>query len=358
MAPAETFGTASHRMQTGPVGHSKPTAVFPSSQALWDYPSIGVDASGRIIIGAVAFPGPTGYYASVSTDGITFSAPALVVNPGMGNGGGARSRVIATNNFFRAFVPTLNASFLPTAVNRYQSSDGIHWTGPNLIATFSAPLNNSPSSPFIFYAPLLSAAGYTDGRWTTAFQINNAGFNNVYICTSDRGCGIANPQKDDEFLIGVSTSVDRRYWIGYLAFSTLNTRQLPLITQAIFFPAGQAPVGATTNTGIDPTKWILRNDRCAVGSCYSAGDFNTVASNPFASATTPFVKQDFRQTDLFQSFVQDPNAASNVPNFVPGFIPHPLGADLRALGVVEPLVEATALTALPPERTIGVVPSR
>lgn len=312
---------------TGTSWVSTSTAIFPAGAGDWDYPSIGVDGSGRVIIGAVKFPGPTGYYSAVSTDGINFSAPAFVTSSG------AQSRVVATGSLFEAFVPTLNGSFLPVAVNRYESSDGVTWSGPFSIATFGAPLNNSPSAPTIFYAPLLAAQGYPNGLWTVAFQINNGGYNNIYICTSDRGCGIVNSAPDDQFLVGTSVSADRGYWIGYLTYSTLVSRGLPLITQAIYFPAGLGPIGATTNTGIDPTSW-LPVPRCST-TCYGAGDFNTIASNPFAAATTPFVEQTARHNDLFQSFVQDPQA-SNVPNFKPAFVPYPIGADLSSIGQLVP----------------------
>jgi hypothetical protein len=317
------------------------TPVFSAAAGDWDYPSIGVDGAGRVIIGGVKFPGPSGYYSAVSSDGMTFSAPSFITSSG------AQSRVVATDTLFQAFVPTLNGSSLPIAVNRYQSSDGVTWSGPFSIATFSAPLNNSPSAPTIFYAPLLAAQGYPNGLSTVAFQINNGGYNNVYICTSDRGCGIVNPAADDQFLVGNSVSADRGYWIGYLTYSTLVSRGLPLITQAIYFPTGLPPIGATTNTGIDPTSW-LPVSRCSA-TCFGAGDFNTVASNPFASATTPFVEQTARQNDLFQSFVQDP-PASNVPNFTPKFEPYPVGSDLTNLGLAVPAQSV----ALSPELTRGI----
>lgn len=320
------------------------TAVFPAATGDWDYPSIGVDGAGRVIIGAVKFPGPTGYYSAVSSDGITFSAPSFVASSG------AQSRVVATDSLFEAFVPTLNGSHLPTSVDRYESSDGVTWSGPFSIATFSAPLNNSPSAPTIFYAPLLAAQGYPNGLWTVAFQINNGGYNNVYICTSDRGCGIVNPEADDQFLVGNSVSGDRGYWIGYLTYSTLVSRGLPLITQAIYFPPGLPAIGATTNLGIDPTSWLLlpAPSRCST-ACYGAGDFNTVASNPFANATTPFVEQTARQNDLFQSFVQDP-PTSNVSNFIPKFEAYPVGSDLTSLGQAVPAQSV----ALPPDLTKGI----
>jgi hypothetical protein len=312
------------------------------SSAGWDYPSIGVDASGRIVIGAVSYTttSANGYYATVSTDGSTFSSPALVT-AGTGTGGGAYSRVVATNNVFYAFVPTLNGNNLPTAINRWQSSDGNAWTGPNSVATFAAPSNNTPQgypTP-IFYAPLLTAQGFTNGQWSVAFQVNNGGYNqvnnggynNVEICTSSRGCGVVNPAATDEFLAGTSVSSDNGYWVSYYTY-TSAPRTLPLITRAIYFPPGQAGIGATTNTGINPTCWYSTTNRCpALGSCYAAGDFQAVASNPYGGASTPFIKQSSNGNDLFQSFVQDPQGSST-GTFVPNTMWVPLGTDISYLG--------------------------
>ncbi len=313
------------------------------SPAGWDYPSIGVDASGRIITGAVSFTTsgcppsqatcPNGYYATISTDGSTFSSPALVTL-GPSPGFGARSRVVATNNVFHAFVPTLNSNFQPTAINRWQSSDGRNWTGPSSIATFSAPSNNSPpGTTQIFYATLLAAQGYTNGLWSVAFQVNNGGFNNVEICTPDRGCGVVNPYGTDEFLAGTSVSGDSGYWVSYYTY-TSAPRTLPLITKAIYFPHGQAGIGAVTNTGIDPTSWFLTAPsiaRCPSTSCYAAGDFQTVASNPYAGASTPFIKQSSHIDDLFQSFLQDPQEPDPGTTFVPNTMWFPLGTDVSYL---------------------------
>lgn len=106
------------------------TKVFSGtfSSAGWDYPSIGADASGHIIMGAVSElnsgctmpPCANGYYSNISTDGIHFNASPSLVTSGVGTGAGAQSRVIATTtSLFHAFVPTLNNNNLPT-----KSSDG------------------------------------------------------------------------------------------------------------------------------------------------------------------------------------------------------------------------------------------
>jgi hypothetical protein len=310
--------------------------VFSASGSDWDYPSIGVDSSGRIIVGGVNFS-PVGYYAAVSTDGETFSSPSRLPLSGSGLDLGAQSRVAAAGGVFEAFVPILNTQGLPTEVDRYESTDAVNWAGPSVVMGFGAPLNSaqpSGSNRPIFYAPLLSAAGYTDGRWVVGFQVNNGGWNNLEICTSDRGCGLVNAAADDEFLAGVSASADG-YWATYTTYSTLNNRSLPLITQAIYFPTGQGPIGATTNSNIDPTSWAVAGvpgqsppPRCASTECYAAGDFNTPSSNPFAGSNTTFVQTSSRQNDLFQSFQEDPQGTPNVHNFKPNFVPHRSGTNL------------------------------
>jgi hypothetical protein len=330
--------------------------VFPFAR--WDYPSIGVDSSGRVIVGAVnlTFSPSDTYSVAVSSDGQHFAAPNQVP---ITSGTSPNSRVIAAGTTFHLFVPALNDQNLAIAIYRYQSSDGVNWSGPNLIMTFGAPLNSaqpSGSNLPIFYAPYLSAAGYTDGRWIVGWQENVNGWNNVEICTSDRGCGAVNQQADDEFLAGVSASSDG-YWVAYHAYTSLNSRALPLITQAIYFPTGSSPVGATTNTNIWPTSWIVAGQgqplppRCTQ-NCYAAGDFNTPSSNPYASSHTTFVGASSLQTDLFDSFQLDPQATANVPNFVPNFVPHKPGTDLSSLGIPVPAASA----ALPPQARVSMKP--
>jgi len=146
--------------------------------------------------------------------------------------------------------------------------------------------------PTLYYAPQLAASGYANGKWVVAIPINYNGWNNVYMCTSDRGCGVVNAAADDQFLAGVSVSGDGGYWVSYLTYDPsygIRGAHPKLITQAIYFAPGSAAIGATTNTGIDPTAWVQQAAKRCTGDfavCYAAGDFDTVASNPFALATT------------------------------------------------------------------------
>lgn len=330
----------------------------------WDYPSVGVDPLGNIIVGAVSMlkigtgscpstaknPCPNGYYSNISTDGQNFNSTPSLVTSGAGAGAGAQSRVVATsNNTYHAFVPTLDSNNLPNKIIRWQSSNGTTWTQQGTVLSFVAPLNNSPTNtpPVIFYGPLLTAQGYTDGRWTIAFQVNNGGFSNVEDCTSDRGCGMVNPcpgsmcSGTDQFLAGTGTYNDKGYWISYYTYTTLP-RTLPLVTQAIYCPPGVACIGATTNTGIDPTNWV-QLQRCPMntgqnGACYAAGDYQGIAAgrtsapSSLPGASTPFVKQASGvETHLWQSFTQDPQAVANVPNFIPDSIWVPLGSDISSI---------------------------
>lgn len=321
---------------------------------------------------------PVGYYSNVSVNGSSFNASPSLVTIASGTGGGAQSRVIATSaNSFDAFVPTLNNPpgctnncNLPTAVVRWTSSNGTTWTNAGTVFSFGAPANNSPpaASPVIFYAPLLNAQGYTDGRWTVAFLVNNGGYTNVEDCTSDRGCGLVNPCPDfktphqctgtDQFLAGTGTYNDKGYWISYYTYTT-QPRALPLVTQAIYCPPGSACIGATTyNPGIDPTKWELVS-RCPPksggptgGACNAAGDFQGIAAgrtaNQLPSSSDPFVLQSqCCTTSLFQVFVQDPQAPATPANFIPDTIWFPLGSDITYLS--GPLPPGTDMAFAPGE---------
>jgi hypothetical protein len=207
------------------AGTVPPGAPTGCAGANWDYPSIGVDASGRVIIGAVYFSNSNGwecgFWTVESSNGTSFTSPRLVGTvpstclvsyPSVPTGAcGPQSRVVATNNLFHAFVPTLSSKFVPTLIQRWQSSDGVSWSGPYStgMGSFPAPWNNTPdgtSSTIVFYAPLLAANGYTNGLWAVAFQALNNGYNNIILCTSDRGCGWANSWADDQFLVGTSVS--------------------------------------------------------------------------------------------------------------------------------------------------------
>lgn len=172
------YGYSTDATGTSWVFGNNGQAVFSSSAAIWDYPSIGADASGRIIVGAVKLltctppvpsPDPMGYYAALSPNGTTFPTPSAVVPFTRGcdatysGFSGSGGRVVATQNRFGAFVPSLNqatGTYLPTYVGRWESSDGVGRNGDLGIGmgSFGAPNNNTPGSHSTafccFYAPL------------------------------------------------------------------------------------------------------------------------------------------------------------------------------------------------------------
>jgi hypothetical protein len=334
----------------------------PASGVAWDYPSVGVDASGRIVLGAVKFSDSSieGFWVAVSNNGgSTWSTPVRIgVNPGH------KSRVVATSNLFEAFIQISDQSLNPVGIDRWESSDGISWAFAGSINGFAAPLNRSPqnyistataacpdpnqpcnctdsgcaipSNPCrrIGYSPAIDAKGFTNGLWVVGVPINNGGFNNIYICTSNRGCGIVNAAQDDQFMFAVSVSGDNGYWVSYLTYSTLQTRNLPLIQQNIYFPSGQAPIGATTYTNIDPRAWAVEcpNAICGTNSCFLMGDYNGMSSNPYAASSSQFARKVGTSSELTQVFAIDPPQKPNVENFKPNFIPYPMGANLTSLG--------------------------
>jgi len=325
---------------------------------IWDYPSVTVDSTtGRVLV-AVAYGansrvcGPTspyGYISTMSTDGVTWPGGYRWIGPMTG---GAQSRVVATNGMFQAFIPTLNRKGVPYAIYRYQSSDGGTWTRYSLpMGTFTPPWNNTPdgSSPIIFYAPLLAAQGYLNGLWTVAFQaLNPSSYNNIVICTSDRGCGWANQYAADQFLVGTSVSGDSAYWVNYFTYESGRNSLLKM--QALYFPHGGSAIGSDTTKNIQVTSWFNTTGRCKsttsgnVELCYAMGDFNTIASNPYAAATTPFVQPNL----LMQDFVEDPQGVAASGNFVPNYVPISPDTDLTVTREA-----GQDSYAFPPAETIG-----
>jgi len=327
--------------------------MVPGMTGTSDYPSIGVDASGRIIIGSYS----GGYHVSLSNNaaGTSFTSAQAITNLPSGDTG-ASSRVVATSSKFELFLPYMPApANTISRVDRMESSDGISWIAQASIDLPGQPQNQSPSSNYcggstcgsIFYAPYLDAKGFTDGRWVVVFPVNNGGYNNIFIASSDRGNGLVNSYADDQFLGAVATSSDGGYWVNYYTFSDSN-RNLPLIEQAIYIPPGASPIGATTSPagGISPTSWdqSFSASRGCPTPCFSAGDYNGISSNPYASASTPYTMSGSTLTSLWQSFVQDP-AVSNLPTFTPNYLSFPIGADLTYLaGPISPTTYAASPT--------------
>jgi hypothetical protein len=331
------------------LGNSGRPVISANGTYWWDYPSIGVDGYGRIIIGAYLRTTPNSFWTVMSTDnGASFTsvnptnstsgrvAPSSQANPVRS---GRKSRVIATDTKFMAFMAqeTAFASGVPVGVERYESTDGIQWSLVQTFPSFSPPPNNSDagkacspngSCQAIFYAPGVDAKGSTSGAWVMVVPINYNGYSNIMMCANSRGCGLVNAGNDDQFMAGTSVSTDGRFWVSYLAYSTLDTRSLPLIKQSIFFPYSTGGgVGDTTDNNIDPGYWIPDSGKCTI-ACFTSGDFASISSNPYAATSTPYTKQvpdttppspDSSFNHLQQIFSVDP-PGSSATNFKPNTI--------------------------------------
>lgn len=297
----------------------------------WDYPSIGVDSGGRIIIGAVASPGTDNrFFTTVSTDnGATFSTPSPVPATF-----GRNARVIGANGRFHAFLPTLDPiTNTINKVDRWESTNGSTWTGPNLVASFpSGPPNQSASNVSgypVFYSPFLDARGNANGNWAVVFPANYNGYSNTYICTNFRGCGFVNQGNGDEFLAATHIASDNSIWVSYKTFANSTT----LRQDAFYFPQGGATSGATVYDPINPASWYpapSSASRCS-STCWIEGDYTHITSNPYAAASLQFISTSPLTNYLYQNFVQDPPGTGNVPQLTPNFVPFPLGSDIKGL---------------------------
>lgn len=326
--------------------------VFAASLASWDYPSVGVDASGRIVVGAYSLSSPNGFWSVVSSDhgnsfsGINLSGTTGRVAAASGSNpfrSGRKSRIIATDSKFMAFVAeeTGFSSGIPVAIERYESVDGINWGSPSDVFSFAAPPNNSPANitcgpngcGAIYYSPGVDAKGSTSGAWVMTVPVNFNGASNIMMCASSRGCGLVNAANDDEFLAGTSVSTDGRFWVSYFTYSSLGipatAGSLPLIKQSIFFPfSSGGGVGTSSDSDIDPSYWMPDQfDHCPKIACFSSGDFATIASNPFAGVTTPYTKHvpdgagsDGNFNHMQQIFSIDPQGPPPPHNFKPNTI--------------------------------------
>jgi len=335
----------------------------PGLGGAFDYGSVAVDSAGRIIVGAVKYfdnlqtSSANGYWVRTSSDGgNSWSTPYEVASPNPGDQRwGINSRVVAAGNHFLVFTPSLQPGvrFQPTAVSYYFESGG-SWSGPSLLMSFSAPMNNSPTTyngNSIYYAPLIDASGNSSGKWAVTFQMNWAGYNNVNVCTgiynSPSGCTTINPAYDDEFMNGVSVDPNGGVWLSYLTYSTLFSRQVPLYHQTIYFPVAGGVLGATGDYNVAPTSWYLDRAQFRCGpSCWAEGDYARIGSNAYLGVDSPYVKQAPPYScGLFQIFASDPQGATPPNTFTPHPVYYPPGAVLQGSAGPNP----ASTLGIPPE---------
>ena len=346
-----------------PGGHAGTNVSF------WDYPSIAIDRSGRILIGAGAVqpPGgsggasvPQGYFAAL----VDPNFPTLVSASRVGTSGGSFGRVAATNGKFHAFLFDFNAANLPIKLSRFESLDGITWPIvpnflPQVVSEFAAPRNLStpPSGfPVFFAAQHLAVDSVVDpsnpssdgGYWAAAFQGDVGGRNNSMICASHRGCGYiySTNQTDyvsnDQFYPGVSILPDGTLWHTYTTYSTPPQAVAPLEIHAWTIGPGQQFGATRARQNMFPEGWRLVNEnRCGTGFCYAAGDFLTISADsqrvlvPFIEGRpATFNPNFFDFNDLWQMFVR-PQSQSFSANSRAGGATiswSPLGTSFRSRG--------------------------
>jgi hypothetical protein len=333
---------------------------FPGSGIWWDFPSIAINGNGRIVISASAIwdhpnnPCPDanfGYYSVVSTDGgTTWNGPYQVVSCG-----GGISRLVASGSGFHAFIldRTNPSSY---TLWRHYSADGITWTQVNPpIAQYGMPLATSPgkysnSCPNpnqpcncsgtncgpIAYASEPDVAGSSSGLgWVIAFPVNGFGMNWINVAT-ELGGGVTISHTTDLFLHGISTSPTGDWWLNYETYTGAPNRFLRLFQGVVYRTYSSSYLGATIVPNIDPKSWFFFQSpgfRCRNIPCFAAGDYMHPASNPYTGASIPVITQSSYQTDLRQSFVQDP-AEPNVPQFLPTIRPFAVGTDLRNMAIM------------------------
>ena len=237
----------------------------------WDYPSIAINSTGSVMIGAVRFveesgqPTPAGYYTATLSNadsGLWSTGGALVSGSGVGH----YTRIAATKTKFHAFVPVLNSARLPVNINWYESI-GSSWAPPVALrgtGGFPPPKKNSDNfgseAAAIAYAPehlhAVAIAGSTDeGEWAVTFQeaYGNPARNVAAICHSTRGCGRVYPDASEQFYPGVAFSPDRAIWHTYTTTATYQPGFKPdLEIHAWLIRPGEQPYGVVAEQKLEP----------------------------------------------------------------------------------------------------------
>jgi hypothetical protein len=133
--------------------------------------------------------------------------------------------------------------------------------------------------------------------------------NNLKFCAEAiTGCTTIS-YSTDLFLHGVATSPAGDIWFSMHTFAGASGRTLPLRLLGVYRKPDGTFLSGTISSSIDPTSWRhmqYQVGRCGGRTCFSAGDYSRPAMNSYTAATVPFVQQSPRQTDLMQSFLQDP----------------------------------------------------
>ncbi|MEZ5401646.1 MAG: hypothetical protein R2729_18375 [Bryobacteraceae bacterium] len=298
----------------------------------WDYPSVAVADNGDVLLGAVGVNSATekgvGYAVKKVSEGdlnllmngmtpegfdLSPSSFLSVATVGLppGSSFGTGGRIIVSNQQYHVFAPELNASNLPVNIVHRTSTNATSWSPGGLgtyLLPFSPPKNETDTTDLgerTFFSPSqLAAAGdpRVDGRWIVGFQFANGVYNNVAVCSEDRGCGYINTGGADQFLPGVGLSpggMNPAYWVSY--HTILGSASVPGYTIDLHgwaLPHLQQPVGKVLETKIYPVGFTTRPNRCEFAPCRAPGDFMTMAAQlvPAAnSASVPYIHPRWQQ---------------------------------------------------------------
>lgn len=362
------------------IGANGQISIAPNTQPFlsrgiteyWDYPTVAVTGTGKIMIGVsniyesqllsltnIYFPYLTAASLYTQPDGtIVFGLPRTIPAPS-GVPYDNVARAVGKYNSFSLFMPIRTNANRATsdtwAIDRYDSQDGVNWTGPTGIASFSPPKQQSsgiypafpgtsyPGSRRVFLAPILDARGSQVGEdYFLAFPVLNNSFNNYVLC-SPTACGVMDPQAQDQFLGGVTITNAPPIedgWLSYLSTNSAGT----VDAKALYRMQNGGWMIATYWPGLNPGTWLPDTDRCTGSGCWSLGDYVHSAGVPDKRAMTLFPAPNCSvfspggyaycvQTTpqrLQSALLQDP-PASNLPNYQPNTIHFKPGTDLRTI---------------------------
>ena len=312
----------------------------------WDFPSVAVNSTGRIVAGASKISsGNQGYWTAYSDDGgTTWHGP----NPVLSVRGGT-SRLVWSQSGFHVF--TVNTTGAPTYIlEHYKSSDGVTWAKQSNVSTYTMPWESATITGLggdLSFASTPDAVASSGLGWVVAFPLNISSRNAINIST-ELGGGVTVNYTTDLFSHGIATSSRGDWYLSYQTFQG-GIRVLPVEENVVYRVPGSNPsyLGATIYTGIDVTQWFYFNSpgRCTNTPCYASGDFFRPTMNTVTGASVPIIRQSTNLNDAAQTFIQDPQTA-NVPQFLPQIEPYILGTDISWKGVVTPelLLQAQANT--------------
>jgi len=218
-------------------------------------------------------------------------------------------------------------------------------------------------------APFLDAKGDPgSGRWSFVIPTRNGSRNNLMICTSDRYCGLVNPDSSrDQFLGSTAISPDGTYWASYHTFTPNVANPVSnIVTHIVRIPPGNAPLAAYATThGTAPSAWRLLaagsygSSRCSYFACYAAGDYNRMAVDNAGVTAVPLLQQSAatQTNDLFGIFTSDPAGVGvfYAPYSIepPGSAEHWKAASERFSSITEPLPLSSAGLFFDPPAALG-----